>query len=385
MRETTNVAGGREAVLVFIAMPGERNDVVISFGGDSTLVLRDDGAPVVPGPGCVTIDDHAVRCAQQPYVMRGVTLALLATAHIDAGDGDDAVRTRSFNDVAFGSDGADALTGPGTLVGGPGNDVLTNTTGPPQPCTKDCSTPTSVLAGGPGDDVLHGGGNTDLLSGDGDGPDRRDATAGRGNDIIEGGGGADQLSYEGRSVPVRVDLSGATASGSVGERDRIVGVEHVIGGDHADVLLGTAHANEMWGGSGDDELRGLGGPDALDGGPGADVLRGGDGRDKMRSDHPGDVIDAGAGDDRISHTTTSRRCRRPARCTAVRALTSSSRRAASGSTPAKPPPPASFRSGRGRSVRGAASCGSRWGATRAGIARSRWRCEAARRRSLAAR
>ena len=71
--------------LFFIAEAGERNDIVVAQASDGELTLHDAGAVVTAGSGCAAIDAHAVRCVRQP---------LLLTALIDAGDGDDTVRTR---------------------------------------------------------------------------------------------------------------------------------------------------------------------------------------------------------------------------------------------------------------------------------------------------
>lgn len=302
VHETMNRAGGREAALIFSAHPGERNDIVVGRSGEfNELTLRDAGAAVTAGAGCTAIDAHAVRCLQQPYVLNGVTLQLLRTAVIDAGDGDDAVRALSITDVALGGEGADALSGSGTLSGGPGDDVLTSTSPPPPPCNKACGSPPDVLLGGPGNDILRGGAASDLLSGDGIAPDRPDP--GGGNDTIVGGGGHDIVSYAGRSTPVRVDLSGATGSGSPGEGDLITGVEQVTGGDGDDVLLGNDSDNTLTGGAGNDSLQGRGGDDDLQGQLGADRLRGNDGDDTIDGGQAGDALYGGSGDDLLWNTS----------------------------------------------------------------------------------
>jgi hypothetical protein len=128
-------------------------------------------------------------------------------------------------------------------------------------------------------------------------------------------------------VGVRVDLADQRRrAGERGERDRLTGIEAVVGGSGDDVLLGSEQADSLEGGAGDDRLVGRGGSDRLEGGVGADVLdgragnddvwggdgsdvlRGGDGnddilakggRDGYEAGASGDVIDGGAGDDRI--------------------------------------------------------------------------------------
>lgn len=289
VRATPNSVGGGEAVLIFSAEAGERNDIVVGRGSDTDgITLRDAGVAVTAGPGCAAIDAHAVRCIH-PW---------LRVALIDAGDGDDAVRTVSFSDVALGGEGADVLSGRGTLLGGPGNDVLTSTS--PPACRDEkgpCGEPPDALLGGPGDDILRGGVGNDLLSGDGVAPNQPDS--GGGDDTIDGGGGLDNMSYAGRATPVRIDLSGATVGGSPDERDRITGVEDVTGGDGDDVLLGDDDDNGLTGGPGNDSLQGRGGDDDLDGGLGADRLRGNDGNDDIDSDQAGDAMYGGRGDDRL--------------------------------------------------------------------------------------
>ena len=298
VRETVNEFGGRDAVLIFSAEPGERNELVVSRGsGIHELTLRDAGAAVVAGSGCSPIDEHGVRCIEQPYVLHGVMLQMLTDAIIDAGDRDDTVRTQSAADVALGGDGADVLTGRGTLSGGPGNDTLTSTSPPPEPCYKGCGEPPDMLFGGLGDDILRGGGGTDMLSGDSAAWNA--AEPGGGDDTIDGGGGFDIVSYAGRSAPVRVDLSGATVGGTAGERDRISGVEQANGGDGDDVLLGDDNDNGLSGGPGDDSLAGRGGDDGLSGGLGADRLRGNGGDDTLNGDEASDALYGGAGNDQL--------------------------------------------------------------------------------------
>lgn len=144
-------------------------------------MLRDAGAAVVAGAGCVALDANTVRCQASPG----------APIVIDAGDRDDTVSVpsqRSNETFVRGGEGADALTGSGKLSGGPGNDTLTG--GDDYPGPKSDSGPPSTLAGGPGDDVLRGVGAVNL-SGDGDGWTSLDGGPGR--DILRGGLGSDRL------------------------------------------------------------------------------------------------------------------------------------------------------------------------------------------------
>jgi len=276
--------------LFFSAAPGERNQLAVSKSTGHVL-LRDAGARVLAGRGCTAIDERTVRCVDPSFVS------------IDAGDGDDAVTIQSMPQTttmvrASGGDGADTLSGAGSLFGGPGRDLLT---GSPQPCSGYCAAP--VLAGGAGDDVLRGGAGSEVLIGDGERPGVFGAEGpdlGSGDDVIDGGGGRDRVDYSERSVGVRVDLGDSAPDGARGERDRLESIEDVTGGSGADVLLGDAGANALVGGPGRDLLSGRGGRDSLIGGTGADTLRGGDGNDNLGANVQGDKAFGGAGDDRLS-------------------------------------------------------------------------------------
>ena len=224
------------------------------------------------------------------------------------------------------------------VSGGSGNDVLQDFG----------STPTAIdFRGGAGidavnyydrtlkpfafsdDDVFNDGLGHDRIHGDvelwvgGDGPDRFTFTgsgrhvvfgtggddtmvSGPGRDEFDGGYGgdpgvtdarsSDTVSYAGREDGVRVTLDGLADDGAPGEGDYILPtVEHVIGTDQADTLVGPAQAPdkrayELDGGGGNDVLSGGAGTDLADGGPGDDVVivRGG-GKDAAKCGDGTDV------------------------------------------------------------------------------------------------
>jgi hypothetical protein len=310
--------------LIYTAAPGERNRVMggwdLATPYPYEIVLRDAGAVVLAGPGCRSVDEHTVRCPSAAYPLAGATGPPLSMI-VDVADGDDAVTlpTGYFAPVQLrGGDGADVLTGQGDLFGGTGNDVLTG--GDEPEGYKGSGPPAELLVGGPGDDVLHGGDGNDVLRGDGGvAPASGFVVAtdpGGGNDVIDGGGGEDTVLYNGRTAGVRVDLADSRGVyGSPGERDRVMDVEHVTGGDGDDVLLGNMYRNRIeggpgddrivgrdgWdrlsGGDGDDVLDGRAGSDDLDGGPGRDTLRGGIGDDDLVAGGNGDSLDGGRGHD----------------------------------------------------------------------------------------
>src|SRR3954466_2788095 len=111
---TLHVSGG----------PGEDNVLSVQAAdwvGPDVMAVRDDGAPLSAGPGCLPTEDGAATCTAPGTGVR-----------VDAGDGDDQVTT------GWGDD---------RLNGGSGDDVLT---------------------AGDGDDLLDGGSGADRLDGGGD-------------------------------------------------------------------------------------------------------------------------------------------------------------------------------------------------------------------------
>lgn len=145
---------------------------------------------------------------------------LATPMRVDAGAGDDRIRTAIDDDVIFGGDGHDTIfasAGNDSIHGGSGNDSID---------------------GGNGDDVIHvNGGSQDLVNGK-DGDDH----------IYAGPGG-----------------SWNPLSGDEGN----------------DTFYGSEANNSFFGSEGNDTLYGGGGDDRLDGGTGSDVLDGGDGIDLL--------------------------------------------------------------------------------------------------------
>ncbi|MEM6455758.1 MAG: M91 family zinc metallopeptidase [Acidobacteriota bacterium] len=164
------------------------------------------------------------------------------------GDGDDTIRA----DSSF-TGAPDAFSGQGSVVfeGNAGNDLLIG---------GDNSNDTMI--GGDGDDRIFAGGGNDYVSGD------------AGDDIIDGGAGRDFLHGVG-------------------------GADQISGGDGRDWIDG---------GRGNDVVSGDGGNDTVIGGRDNDQISGGDGNDVLVAgfDSPssdiftvGDVMDGGAGIDRL--------------------------------------------------------------------------------------
>jgi len=130
---------------------------------------------------------------------------------------------------------------PATIIGTPGNDVITGT---------------------PGDDVIVTGGGRDWIRARG------------GNDVICAGGARDFVSAGDGDDNVDTGTGRDLASGGVGD-------DTITGRASADILTGGLGADILTGGLGADNLIGHDGDDHLYGGPGADTCRGGAGTDQQ--------------------------------------------------------------------------------------------------------
>ena len=216
---TASVQGG---TLTITGSDTERNVItVVPSGG--VVEIRDTGAALAAGSGC-TASGGVVRCPLEG--LREVVAEL--------GDNND------------GFAAARALTLPGRIRGGSGNDVLS------------------------------GGG----------GPDE-----------LDGGAGADTANYVFRVQAVSVTVGRDADDGEAGERDNVVGVERVVGGGGPDTLVGGDGRERLEGRGGDDRIDGGGGNDTVIAGAGADVAGGGAGHDRLDGGFRSDLLDGGTGND----------------------------------------------------------------------------------------
>jgi hemolysin type calcium-binding protein len=232
---------GYSSGVSFRADPGEANRLAVSIEGDGINVV-DQGSVIQPGSGCEPRGEHAAFCPG----------SLPRSVGADLGDGDDSATV----------DG-----GPGSLLGGPGDDRLVGQDEEMEPercpvgmVCAEASDPcpwtpgrNDELQGGPGDDVLEGRGGWDVMTG-GDGRDR-----------LDGGGGCDQVMGD----------QGSYAGWILGQDETLRALNAEPGG--GDVVQGGA------------------GDDAVAGGPGGDVLDGGSGRDRLDPGLGDDVVSGGAG------------------------------------------------------------------------------------------
>jgi hypothetical protein len=215
-----------ETDIQYTALPGERNNVSANRvpgppgSGVHEIVVRDLGAPLTPGQGCVALDAHTAQC--EVY------------------------------------DDPDQPIGYGTFDLGDRSDRLN---------ASDFGAPV-VARGRTGNDRIVGGTWPDSLD------------AGPGHDVLDGGPGKDYAVYRDLDPRLRVDLASTAPQGAPGSRDVLRSIENldatkVTGA----VLIGDAGRNDLRAGR-DGVVVGRGGNDYLDvrsggrieGGPGNDSL-----------------------------------------------------------------------------------------------------------------
>ncbi|MGE5199524.1 MAG: hypothetical protein ACM3H9_07770 [Rhodospirillaceae bacterium] len=138
------------------------------------------------------------------------------------------------------SPGFDHLSGIESLIGSPFEDVLTG------------SDVRNGLDGGAGGDQIFGRGGQDIITG------------GPGNDQISGGSGDyDWVNYARANSAVHANLASGVATLSRGERDRLDGIEVLVGSRYRDTLVGDEADNTFIGLGGDDRMDGRGGSDTV--------------------------------------------------------------------------------------------------------------------------
>jgi Ca2+-binding RTX toxin-like protein len=173
-------------------------------------------------------------------------------------------------------EGTDTLRQINAVVGTDANDTITGDAGQ------------NFLFGAAGADRINGGGGRDLIVGDfQDEPSGNDQLRGgagddflvgaAGNDVIDGGPGRQDTAAYWYANGVSANLAKHVVTGE--GRDRLRGIEGIIGSPGNDSITGDARADLLSGQSGDDTISGAGADDFLDGGAGDDTLKGGRGTD----------------------------------------------------------------------------------------------------------
>lgn len=313
-----------------VAADGEANRLTIESPrpGAAELRVRDAGAALTPGEGCVAEDEWVVcradRGTAQPQLQR--TEVRLGDGHdelelkglyasVSAGPGDDRVTSPDSAVSLHGGTGADYVRAPrgsvsyaghtegvrvtpdgvaddgapgegddvgatfSLVIGGAGPDELHGAATPPDHSVR--------LEGGGGGDRLFGGSvQATLVGGEGDdsllGGDGRDhLEGGPGADLMRGGGNFDVLQY-GPYSPLDVSLDDRRGDGTAGENDDAgADIESIMGSYGDDRIVGSDGDNVIQGIAGTDVLDGAGGADAIHlsgyggratGGPGTDTI-----------------------------------------------------------------------------------------------------------------
>jgi Ca2+-binding RTX toxin-like protein len=214
------------------------NDIILGLGGDDTLT----------GGG--------------------------ANDTVDGGGGDDsfAATINDGNDVYIGGAGTDTYS----LSATSGAATVNLTTGVSSSAQTGLDTLTGIenVVGGSGDDIITDAGGANHLEGAA-GNDTFIVTSDNARDTIVGGQGSDTVDYSVFINGLIVGLNGDTlatvsGSGSGNNTDRIRGIENFIGGSGNDTIVGDNIVNQLSGGAGNDELAGGQGADLLTGGLGLD-------------------------------------------------------------------------------------------------------------------
>ncbi|OIQ45527.1 MAG: type I secretion protein [Roseobacter sp. MedPE-SW] len=235
------ILGGDDADLMYgelgnDSLDGGAGDDVMSGGAGSDTLIGGDGGDTISGGDG---DDY-----------------------IEGGLGNDSLTTGLGNDTLIGGEGDDTLrnsAGDDSLVGGVGNDSIVATDGND---TLDGGDGADTMLGGNDNDLLIGGAGADVMHGEAD-ADTFMMSDGFGNDTLTGGEAG--VDYD------TVDLSGVATSG----------VTVTFSGDEAGTVsdgFDTFSFSEI---------------EALN-------LTGNDDQVDASADSSGVVIDAGAGDDRIT-------------------------------------------------------------------------------------
>jgi Ca2+-binding RTX toxin-like protein len=238
-------SAGKTQEIFYRAGPGEANRVRATTDG-ATVTVVDSGAAIVPGMGCVSIDENEATCNRPGFVAINMELG----GRADTG----------------------RVSGPMITLraeGGGGRDRLVGAQFP------------DVFDGGRGADVIYGR-----------------------------GGPSDWIRYQDRSEDLQVTLAdgkrndGSRLDGP--KRDRLRSIENVVGGSGDDLLVGTPGENTLTGNAGHDVLRGKAGPDSFFdedgrdrsyGGAGADLFySAGSGRDRHYGGRGADTIQDGFDD-----------------------------------------------------------------------------------------
>ncbi|WEX75374.1 calcium-binding protein [Sinorhizobium numidicum] len=233
--------------------------------GDDWL-MGGDGADILDGGEDSDTADYSDKTAAIAVTLNGSNLATVAVG----GVAEDSI-TKIENVV--GGSGDDKITGDAaanTFRGGLGADVLDGGAGTDTADFTDKTQSVLLTLNGATDAVATIGGTAEdtvrnmesIISGSGDDQLTGDAAAntfrgGLGADALDGGAGVDTADYSDKTASVVVTLAGASPAtvfvGGIAE-DTLRNIENILGGSGNDVLRGDAFANVLDGGAGIDKV-----------------------------------------------------------------------------------------------------------------------------------
>ncbi|HAN45011.1 MAG TPA: hypothetical protein DCQ32_00445 [Cyanobacteria bacterium UBA8156] len=332
---------------------GEGNDTIFAQGGDDTVAGSAGFDVIEGGDGNDSINGGADNDTIDGQAGRDTILGDLGNDLLDGGTDADSIDGGVGNDDIDGAAGNDVLLGDAgldTIYGGIGNDSID---GGADSDTLFGESSEDTVRGGAGNDSINGGEGNDLLDGgadndfiDGESPNGvlviealpvalRGVAAdylqptfpARGNLIdstdpvaaqfFPNGVRGDVVSFKFSPAAVNVNLAAGTAIGW--GTDTLKDIEHIVGSNFRDTLIGDANPNAIFGEDGNDSILGAGGDDFLSGGEGNDTIRGGlgndtilggvsggddilfgdDGNDSITGGSGNDTLDGGTGNDTL--------------------------------------------------------------------------------------
>jgi Ca2+-binding RTX toxin-like protein len=179
---------------------------------------------------------------------------------LSGGDGTDTMAGGWGHDILDGGNETDTLDGEGgndQIDGGNGDDIL------------DGGSWNDTITGGPGNDTIDGGPDDDEIDG---GPDNDILVGDTGNDSIETGASGPAATLSPPSGGSFFEIAYGNDGDDLIDANSATGSAYLDGGNHDDVIAGTAYADTINGGSGVDWLFGNAGNDTMSGGAGDDWM-----------------------------------------------------------------------------------------------------------------
>ncbi|HEV2757530.1 MAG TPA: calcium-binding protein [Actinomycetota bacterium] len=273
-------------------------DSITTGAGDHEINAGRGADSIVAGPG----DDEIFPAQGSDTVDAGEGVDMLNLYWVSCDSGCLSSHRRDLEvDLVAGyarGMGNDAIAGFENVYGGGGNDEIYGTDGPNLLSAQDEQ--------GPGDDhnVVDGrGGDDHLMSGTG--PDT--LVGGEGRDLLTFvvNDDTDRVDLaEGIAI-------GDSKDRLDGIEDVIATADVIVGDDGPNMLVSTYGGVRMRGGGGDDELRGAEGSDSIKGNEGNDVIYGERGNDRLRGGAGDDTIYGGKGKNEIDGGEGTDTCVRP--------------------------------------------------------------------------